>query len=488
MAEVDPTRRSPEGAPNALRRREVLAVSGLALLGAGVLGSGEWLSPRAAAAASAGTDHASPWEEAARILRRVRPPSFPDRTFDITDFGAVGDGVTDCTAAINRAVQACSGAGGGRVVVGAGTYHTGAVHLRSNVNLHLEAGATLAFSRDPQDYLPVVHTRYEGVELMNYSPLVYAYGQRNVAVTGTGVLDGRADADHWWDWTSGPPPNEGPDKSALLQMAADGIPVEGRVFGDGHFLRPNLLQLYSCENVLIEGVTVRDSPMWNIHPVLCRNVTIRSVVVDSPHGPNNDGIDPESCTDVVIEGCTINTGDDCIAFKAGKDHDGRRVAAPCENAVVLDCEMADGNGGVTMGSETTGGIRNIFVRNCRMSSPRLERAIRIKSNPQRGGTIENVHVRQVEVGEAADAVIEVAMDYGNVTTGAYPPQLRGVTISQLTAERAPRALYMRGNAGHPLRDIRLHACRFDDMEGPNDLENVESIVFDQVWINGVRVD
>lgn len=472
-----------------MRRRNFLATSGLALLGGSVVGSvGDDLLGRPATASAAAQDADRAWDQAAKILRRVQPPSFPDRTFDITDHGAVGDGTTDCTQAINAAVSACHAAGGGRVVAPAGTFHTGAVHLLSNVNLHLAAGATLAFSRDPQDYLPVVYTRYEGVELMNYSPLIYAHGQRNVAITGSGVVDGRADAEHWWDWTSGPPPNEGPDKSLLLQMAADGVPVAERVFGEGHHLRPNMLQLYACENVLIEGVTVRDSPMWNIHPVLCRNVTVRSVVVDSPHGPNNDGINPESCTDVVIEDCTINTGDDCVAFKAGKDHDGRRVNTPCQNAVVLDCEMADGNGGVTMGSETTGGIRNVFVRNCRMSSPRLERAIRIKSNPQRGGTIENIYVHQVTVGEAADAVVEIVMNYANVTTGDYHPVLRDVTISHLTAQSAPRALYLRGNEGHPLRDIRLHACRFDGMEEPNDIMFVEDLQLDQVWINGERVD
>lgn len=428
------------------------------------------------------------WTEAARIQARVQRPRFQDRTFDVSDFGAVGDGRADCTAAIRAAIEAANAAGGGRVLVPTGTWATGAVHLLSDVELHLADGATLAFSQDPSAYLPAVMTRYEGVELYNYSAFVYAHGQRNVAVTGSGVLDGRADASHWWDWTGGPPPNEGPDKALLLDMAAQGVPVEERVFGDGHHLRPNLVQFYDCENVLIEGITVRDSPMWNIHPVLCRNVLIRNVVIDSPHGPNNDGIDPESCSDVVIEGCRITTGDDCIAFKSGKDADGRRVGVACENAVVLDCEMADGNGGVTIGSETSGGVRNIFVRDCRMSSPRLERAVRIKSNPQRGGEITDIYFHHVDVGQAADSVVEIVLNYGNVTTGAFHPDLHGITISQLVAMQAPRALNIVGNPGHPVRDVLLHACRFERISGADDIRNVEDLVYEQVWVNGIRID
>lgn len=471
-----------------LRRRTFLLGGALvtgAVTGAvtgGLIGGGTAL-------AAAGSDPAAAADaQVAAILRRIRPPRFPARWFDVTDFGAIGDDVTDCTAAIRAAIQACHAAGGGHVLVPAGDFRTGAVHLLSGVDLHLAAGSRLAFSQDPAAYLPVVPTRYEGTECYNYSAFVYAYGQRDIAVTGSGVLDGRADATHWWDWTSGPPPNEGPDKNLLLSMAANGVPVEQRVFGAGHHLRPNLLQFNRCDNVLLDGITVRDSPMWNIHPVLCRNVTVRGVVVDSPHGPNNDGIDPESCTDVLIEGCRISTGDDCIAFKAGKDADGRRVNVPTRYAVVRDCEMADGNGGVTIGSETTGGVTDIFVRDCRMSSPRLERAIRIKSNPQRGGTIANIDVRRVTVGQAADAVVEIVLNYANVITGPYPPDLHGITISHLTAAGAPRALNLLGLAGAPLRDIRLHACRFDGMTEENSIQYVERLRLDQVWINGVRVD
>jgi polygalacturonase len=468
-------------------RRTVLLAGGAALASGSVLGGGTAPAAAALAPAVLAPEGAADAQVAA-ILRRICPPRFPDRWYDVTDFGAVGDDATDCTAALAAAIETCHRRGGGHVVVPPGNYRTGAVHLLSRVDLHLAAGARLAFSQDPAAYLPVVPTRYEGTECYNYSAFVYAYGQRDIAVTGQGVLDGRADATHWWDWTGGPPPNEGPDKTLLIQQAAAGVPVEDRVFGAGHYLRPNLLQLNRCENVLLDGITVKDSPMWNIHPVLCRNVTIRGVTVDSPDGPNNDGIDPESCTDVLIEDCTISTGDDCIAFKSGKDADGRRVNVPARYAVVRNCEMADGNGGVTAGSETSGGVLDIFVRDCRMSSPHLERAIRIKSNPDRGGTITNIDVRRVTVGQAADSAIEIVLNYANVTTGAYPPDVHGITISQLTVASAPRALNLLGLADDPLRDIHLHQCRFDTTTEDNVIQNVENLHLNQVWINGTRVD
>lgn len=461
--------------PEGIRRRQLL-------IGTGALVGGLVLPGTALADTSGGEDRVR------AILRRIRPPRFPDRWYDVTSFGAVGDDATDCTDAIRAAIEACHAAGGGHVVVPAGDFRTGAVHLLGGVDLHLAAGSRLAFSQDPAAYLPVVRTRYEGTELLNYSAFVYAYGQQNVAITGSGMLDGRADATHWWDWTGGPPPNEGPDKTLLIQMAADGAPVEQRVFGDGHFLRPNLLQLNRCENVLVEGITVKDSPMWNIHPVLCRNVTIRDVVVDSPNGPNNDGIDPESCTDVLIERCRINTGDDCIAFKSGKDTDGRRVNVPSRFAVVRDCQMADGNGGVTVGSETSGGVMDVYVRDCQMSSPHLSRAIRIKSNPQRGGTIANIDVRRVAVGQASDSAVEIVLNYANVTTGDFPPDVHGITIDHLTVAKAPRALNLLGLSTDALRDIRLHACRFDGVKQDNVISYVDGLRLDQVWINDVRAD
>ncbi|MFI7124993.1 glycoside hydrolase family 28 protein [Nonomuraea sp. NPDC050153] len=449
--------------------------------------AGAALAPQLAGRAEAAPDLGG-WARVPLIRRRIRPPRFPRRTFPVTRYGAAGDGTAMCTDAFRQAVAACAAAGGGRVLVPAGMYLTGAIHLAGNVELHLEAGATIRFSRNPADYLPVVHTRYEGVELMNYSPFIYAYGQENVAITGSGTIDGQADATHWWDWSGDPPPSERPDKNLLAAMAEQGVPVAERVFGEGHYLRPNLIQLYRCRNVLIEGVTVKDSPMWNIHPVLCANVTVREVTVDSPNGPNNDGCDPESCVDVLIERCEFNTGDDCVAIKAGKNADGRRVNAPSMNVLVDSCVMRDGNGGVTIGSETTGGVRWVYAWNCTMSSARLERAIRVKTNPDRGGYVRDVYFRDITVGQAADAVIEVALNYENKDTGPYFPDVGAIDVRRLRAGRAPRAFNLIGNPGNPIRGVRVADSVFEEMAEDDVVREVTGFVLRDVWVNGRRVD
>ncbi|MEO3753135.1 glycoside hydrolase family 28 protein [Streptomyces sp. B6B3] len=445
----------------------------------------------ATTAATAVTGRRPSDAQAAGILAGIREPRFPDRTVRVTDYGAVGDGTTDCTAAIRDAIEDCAAAGGGHVVVPAGTYLTGAVHLRDRIDLHLEAGATLSFSQDPAAYLPAVYTRFEGMECYNYSPFVYAYGCRNIALTGSGVIDGNADDTHWWDWTrgvDGGPSPENPEKVALRAWAEQGVPVEERVFGEGHHLRPNMIQFYECRDVLIEGVTVKDSPMWNIHPVLCRNVTVRGVTVESPNGPNNDGCNPESCAYVLIKDCVFNTGDDCIAFKAGRDADGRRVDEPCHSALVEGCRMQDGHGGVTIGSEMTGGVSNILARDCQMDSPQLDRALRLKSNPNRGGYITDIVFTDITVGTVGDAVIEVALNYENIDTGDYYPDVHGISVHGLTAQSGQLAWNLLGNDANPIRDVRLRDCAFDGITEGHSTVNVEGLELRQVTINGEPVE
>jgi len=426
-----------------------------------------------------------PWARAAAIAARVVPPSFPDRDIDVTRFGAVGDGVRDSTDALRAAIAACHAKGGGRVVVPPGTFLTGPLHLRSRVNLHVSEGATLRFSRDPRKYLPVVFTRWEGVELLNYSPLVYAFEQRDVAVTGGGTLDGRADEEHWWPWKrGGGKENQGEARARLLEMAARGVPVEERAFGEGHYLRPSFIQPYRCQNVLVEGVTIVASPMWEIHPVLSTNVTVRGVTVVS-HGPNNDGCDPESCRGVLIEGCTFDTGDDCIALKSGRNDDGRRVGVACEDVVVRDCTMKDGHGGVVIGSEISGGARDVFVERCRMDSPRLDRALRIKTNSVRGGIIEGVYMRDVTVGQVAEAVVTINFFYEEGDSGKYPPVVRDIEVRRVTSEKSQHALLLRGYAHAPIRNVRIVDSTFENVAKPDVLEGVQGLELVNVRTNGV---
>jgi polygalacturonase len=373
------------------------------------------------------------------------------------------------------------------VTVPAGLFLTGAVHLSSNVNLHLEDGATLRFSQDPKDFLPVVFTRFESIECMNYSPLVYAFEQSNIAITGNGTLDGGADADHWWPWkkneTRGPVPAN-PDNRTLLEQGDKDVPVNQRVYGAGSTLRPLFIQPYRCSNVLIEGVRVVDSPMWEINPVLCRNVTVRNVKIAS-HGPNNDGCDPECCSDVLIEGCEFDTGDDCIAIKSGRNRDGRRVNVPSENIVVRNCRMKDGHGGVSIGSEVSGGIRNVYIENNRMDSPNLDRALRIKTNSYRGGALENFYFRNNTVGEVARGVIDIDFYYEEGPGGPFAPSVRNVVVENVTSQRSRYALYLRGYENAKISGVRVAHCVFNHVAEPDVIENVAGIELIDDMRNGM---
>lgn len=435
-----------------------------------------------------------PWKSVPSILSRIRPPRFPNRTFNLTRFGAISDGRTDCTLAFRRAIDECTKAGGGKVVVPAGTYLTGAIHLKSNVNLEVAKGAVIKFSQDPKDYLPVVFSRWEGVEVFNYSPFIYAFEQRNIAITGEGTLDGQSGNEHWWPWNGRPAygwkegmKHQRPDRNALFTMAEKGVPVRERIFGAGHYLRPQFIQPYRCQNVLIDGVTIQNSPMWEIHPVLCRNVTVQNVKISS-HGPNNDGCNPESCTDVLIKDCYFDTGDDCIAIKSGRNADGRRLNAPTENIIVQGCRMKDGHGGITVGSEISGGVRNLFAENCRLDSPNLDHALRVKNNAMRGGLLENLHFRNIEVGRVAHAVITIDFNYEEGARGSFTPVVRNYTVENIRSSRSKHALDVQGLPSAPVINLQLTDCRFDNVADGNILKNVQDATFDNVRINGKSID
>ncbi len=410
------------------------------------------------------------WDAVPGILAEIKPPTFPDRDFPVSKYDAVDDGRTDCRPAFDKAIAACSAAGGGRVVVPAGDWLVkGPIHLKSNVNLHVESGATIRFSTDPADYLPVVLARYEGNEVMNYSPFLYAIDAENIAITGTGTFDGQASRKNWWNWKG----SGGKDQEALRQMGEDGVPAAERVFGAGHELRPNFVQPQRCKNVLIEGVTFTNSPMWIVTPTLCENVTIRGITVNS-HGPNNDGCDPESCRNVLIENCTFDTGDDCIAIKSGRNADGRRIATPSENIIIRGCKMKDGHGGVVLGSEMSGGIRNVFVEDCAMDSPNLERAIRLKSNTMRGGYLENLYVRNVQVGQVADAVVRINLGYDK-DRGTHSPTVRNIYLDGITSEKSKYPLYFAGLDDSKIENVVLENCTFKNADKASVIVNVGEI-------------
>ena len=447
------------------------------------------LSPARALAADQ-----DPWARVPEILKRIKAPVFPKRDFDVTKYGAKGDGKSDNTEAVRKAVAACNKAGGGRVVVPAGTFLTGPIHLKSNVNLHVSEGATLKFLQDPKAYLPLVFTRWEGMELMSYSPFIYAFEQQNIAVTGKGTLDGNSDDEHWWPWKGQAvhgykkgDPNQTKARNALADMVERGVPVSERVFGEGSYLRPQFVQPYRCQNVLIEGVNIVNSPMWEINPVLCTNVTVRGVNIKS-HGPNNDGCDPESCKDVLIEDCTFDTGDDCIAVKSGRNADGRRINVPSENIVIRGCRMKDGHGGVTIGSEISGGVRYLFAEDCTMDSPNLDHALRFKNNAVRGGLLENIFFRNITVGQVAHAVLTVDFNYEEGAKGKFTPVVRNLSVQNLKSGKSRLALDVQGFENAPVYDLRLKDCTFENVERPSVVHNVKGLLLDNVRVNGSVVD
>jgi polygalacturonase len=435
------------------------------------------------------------WKKMESIVKSVKSPTFQNKTFNILQYGAKADGVFDNTEAIKKAIQECTKSGGGIVLVPKGKYFSHAIHLEDNVNLHLEEGTEIIFSTNPKDYYPLVHTSFEGTEFMNYSPLIYAYKKNNVAVTGKGTLNGQASNENWWPWCSkeeygwkkGMPSQTDPlNRLSLVDMAEKNIPVAERVFGEGHYLRPNFVEFFGCKNVLIQGVTIINAPFWVIHPIKSENIIVDGVTINS-HGPNNDGCDPEYSKNVIIKNCTFNTGDDCIAIKAGRDADGRRVAMKSENIIVQNCTMFDGHGGVTIGSEISGGVSNVYVENCIMNSPNLDIAIRLKTNSKRGGLIENFYVRNIEIGQVKEAVLKVDMFYnvhGN-QDGEFIPRIENISLENVKVKNGGQySILAKGYKGSPIKNITFKNVIIEKVNQPYSIENVDNLKFIDTYING----
>lgn len=411
----------------------------------------------------------------------------PSATTSLRDHGAReggggGGGEAVCTAAFASAIDALAARGGGTVVVPPGRWLTGPIRFRSRIRLHLEAGACIQFSRTHDDYLPPVLAHRAGCWVMNYHPFLYARDAEHIAITGEGILDGCGDA--WWEWKK----NEDGVRR-LIDMVARRVPVAERVFGTvADSVRPNMLEFINCRNVLLENFTIQDSPAYLVHPVGCENVTIRGLTVLG-NGPNNDGIDPEYCKNVLIEDCLIDTGDDCVCLKSGRDQDGWAETRPTENVIVRRIRTRRGHGGIVLGSELSAGIRNVFVEDCDFTG--TERGIRIKSAPGRGGFVENIHMRNIRMSDIIDEAIIIHMDYGSVAKGQVgsafqsstpsPTRMRNILIEDVTCASAGKALDVTGDAAFPpdgitLRNLRLHANR------PGTITHAAAVVMDNVSI------
>ena len=392
-------------------------------------------------------------------MRDLERPTFPAHHVDVTAFGAVGDGKTSSTSAFRDAIAAVVKAGGGTVVVPRGRFSTGPIVLASNVNLHLAEGAVLAFSQNFDDYLPVVFTRWEGLEAYNYSPLIYAKDCENVAITGSGKLDGQGSA--WWPWKK----TQKDAAKRLYELASRGVLPKDRVFGVEGGLRPSFIQTVNCKNVLIEGVSITNGPMWTIHPVYSENVIVRRVNVVT-EGPNNDGVNPDSSRNVLVEDSFFSTGDDCVVIKSGLNEDGWRVGRPSENIVVRRIRGERGHGGVVMGSEMSGGVRNVAVQDCDFTG--TDRGLRIKSMRGRGGFVENVYYDNVRHRDIRLMVVEVTSFYASSTLEPLtqtPPRIRGVHVSNVSARGAKLAAALTGLPEAPLEDISFERVQIEADEG-----------------------
>lgn len=433
-----------------------------------------------------------------QIEKNIRQPEFKDKSYNITDFGASTKAkAADNQKAINKAIATCSKNGGGRVVIPEGTFITGAITMLSKVNLHIEKNGVLLFAFQPELY-PIVPTRWEGIDCWNLQPCVYAYKQTDIAITGQGTIDGGGGNDTWWKWCGkdhygwkeGIISQKSGSRARLLKMAEDGVDMNERKFGPQDGLRPQLINFNQCDGILIEDVTLLRSPFWVIHPLLSKNITVRGVHINND-GPNGDGCDPESCDGVLIENCFFNTGDDCIAIKSGRNNDGRLWGRPSENIIIRNCEMQNGHGGVVLGSEISGGCRNVFAENCKMDSPDLDRVIRIKTNTCRGGIIENLYARNIEVGQCGESVLKINLDYEpkEICCRGYAPTVRNINIENITCQKSKYGVQIIAlDSVCNVYDINVKNCRFNGVKDGNfESGQTRNINFDNLFINGSLV-
>ncbi|MCH5306435.1 MAG: glycoside hydrolase family 28 protein [Prevotella sp.] len=429
----------------------------------------------------------------AQAMSEVSAPAIPDRQVKLTDFGAVGDGITLNTDAFARAIDVLSQQGGGRLVVPQGVWHTGPIVLKSNIELHLKAGAVILFAADENLY-PIIETSFEGLETRRLQSPIYAKGATNIAITGKGVIDGngqywrpvkkeKVTAKHWKSILSTPGsielkpgywvPSQGyalGEKGADLNVPTAKTDAEWKAIK--RFLRPVMISLVQCKNVMLKGVIFQNSPAWNLHPLMCENVIIDQVLARNPSfAQNGDAIDLESCKNVLIVNSRFDAGDDGICIKSGKDADGRRRGMPCENVVIDGCTVFAGHGGFVVGSEMSGGVRNILVKNCQFLGTDV--GLRFKSTRGRGGIVENIFIRNISMTDIKTDAITFNMYYGGKSVaemledGDNPdnttkapvdettPIFRNIDIKDVVCNGAGRAMEFNGLPEMPINGITL---------------------------------
>lgn len=421
-------------------------------------------------------------------MEPIKEYIYPAQDFVITKYGAVKGGEINNTKAIAAAIDACNKAGGGRVVVPEGIWLTSAIHFKSNVNLYLAEGAVLSFTDEPADYLPAVMTSWEGMECYNYSPLLYAFECENVAITGQGTLSPKMDS--WKVWFKRPQPHMEALKQ-LYTMASTDVPVEKRqmAVGENH-LRPHLLHFNRCKNVLLDSFKIRQSPFWTIHLYMCDGGIVRNLDVKA-HGHNNDGVDLEMSRNFLVENCVFDQGDDAVVIKAGRNRDAWRLNTPCENIVIRNCKILKGHTLLGIGSEISGGIRNIYMHDC--SAPNsVMRLFFVKTNHRRGSFIENIHMENVDAGDV-QRVLEIDTEVLYQWKDLVPTyeeritRIDGIYMKNVTCKSADAIYELKGDAKLPLKNVEIKDVHVDKVKQfVKKVSNAENVVEKKVsWGSGV---
>ena len=414
--------------------------------------------------------------------------------YNMLDYGAKGDGITKNTESIQKAMEIAAEKGGGTLYFPPGTYLTGPIHCQSNITLYIDAGATLKFSDDFDDYLPMVLSRWEGTTGMNFSPLIYGYQIDNVSIVGQGTLDGQGKA--WMDFYEGIRTEDRKYGEVKTQskwqklhreLNKETIKPDTWMWDNNNFLRPPFIQFYDCQHITIQGVTLVNSPFWTVNPVLCNNVTVTDVtIINPPESYNTDGINPSSCSNVHISNCHISVGDDCITLKSGRDEDGRRIGRPCENITITNCTMLNGHGGVVIGSEMSGDVRKVTIANCVFDG--TDRGIRIKSMRGRGGVVEEIRVSNVVMKNIVQEAIKLNMFYRETDdepVSERTPIFRNIHISHVTASQVKKAGALLGLDEMPIENVTLSDIYIEAQKG-FEIKNVNHLEFHNVTVNSEK--
>ena len=418
---------------------------------------------------------------------------------DMLKSGAKADGKTLNTMLINHTVDRLSQAGGGTLFFPAGTYLTGAIRLKSNITLELEAGATLLFSDNFDDYLPFMEVRHEGVMMKSFSPLISAMDAENITIKGEGTLDGQGKA--WWteffriyvDLEKNGM-RELNKYQPLWERENDVEALYAETNEDWHgtlkrrFFRPPFIQPVRCRRVRIEGVKIINSPFWTVNPEFCDNVVVTGVTIHNVPSPNTDGINPESCRNVHVSDCHISVGDDCITLKSGRDAQARRLGVPCENITITNCTMLSGHGGVVIGSEMSGSVRKVTISNCVFDG--TDRGIRIKSTRGRGGVVEDIRVSNIIMSNIKREAVVLNLKYGEMPVepmSERTPLFRDISISGLTAVGVKTPVKIVGLEEAPVTDIILRDINVKNAREKCIFENCERIRLTDVIVNGKEV-